>query len=68
MQDESEACREAAAALLSVWTDVKMLGATGAFTFDAWEILIRTGVNPAAMTASQAALHLAKVCATGFQC
>ena len=61
VQDEVDVCREAAAALLSVWTDPKMLGASGALTFDAWELLIRTGVNPAAMSAPQAALTLSKV-------
>ena len=61
VQDESEACSQAAAALLAMWTDPKVLGARTALAFDAWELLLRTGTNPAALSASQAALQLAKV-------
>ena len=41
--------------------EAEKLGTSGALTFDAWELLIRTAVNPAAMSPPQAALTLSKV-------
>ena len=61
-----EPCKDAAGALLSVWTDPKTLRAGGQLTFDAWALLLRTGVNPAALSAPQAALQLSKVRRPGW--
>ena len=61
-QDGPASCKEAAGALLAFWSDPRTHTVSGAVSFDAWAILIRTGRSPAGLAPPQMPLFLAKVC------